>query len=38
VVAVSSYVSYVYINSTEHDLTSNDPPPIPFKVVGMCTT
>lgn len=34
VVIVSSYVSYIYINSTGHDLTSDIPPPIPFKVVG----
>lgn len=36
VVVVSSYVSYAMISSTGHDVTSDDPPPIPFKVVGMC--
>lgn len=34
VVIVSSYVGYVYITSTGHDVTSNAIPPIPFKVVG----
>jgi len=34
VVIVSSYVGYLYITSTGHDVTSNDIPPIPFKVVG----
>ncbi|XP_026818883.1 sodium-independent sulfate anion transporter-like isoform X1 [Rhopalosiphum maidis] len=34
VVIVSSYVGYVYITSTGHDVTSNEIPPIPFKVVG----
>lgn len=34
VVIVSSYVGYVYITSSGHDVTSSEIPPIPFKVVG----
>ncbi|XP_025411068.1 sodium-independent sulfate anion transporter-like isoform X2 [Sipha flava] len=34
VVIVGSYVSYLYISSEGHDVTSDDIPPIPFKVVG----
>lgn len=35
VVIASSYVSYLFISSTDYDLTSDNPPLIPFKVVGM---
>lgn len=35
VVIVSSYVSYLYINSIGHDIKYEGDPPIPFKVVGM---
>lgn len=34
VLIVSSYMSYLYIRSTEHDVSSNSTPPIPFKVIG----
>lgn len=34
IVIVSGYVSYLYISAIGHDITSNEVPPIPFKVVG----
>lgn len=34
VIVISSYVSYKFISATKHDVTSDDPPPIPFKVIG----
>lgn len=35
VILVTTYIGFVYINATGHDVTSNEMAPIPFKVVGM---
>lgn len=35
VIIITTYISFVYINAIKHDVTSNEVPPIPFKVVGM---
>ncbi|XP_050432444.1 sodium-independent sulfate anion transporter-like isoform X2 [Adelges cooleyi] len=34
VIIVSTYISYALVNSTGHSVTSDLPPPIPFKVIG----
>lgn len=35
VIVITTYISFVYITAINHDVTSNEVPPIPFKVVGM---
>lgn len=35
VVIACSIISYWYVHDTNHDITSDSPPPIPFKIIGM---
>lgn len=34
VIIVTTFISFAYVNSSGHDMTSNEIAPIPFKVVG----
>lgn len=34
VIIVTTFIGFLYVNSSGHDVTSNEMPPIPFKVVG----
>lgn len=34
VIIVTTFIGFVYVNSSGHDVTSNELPPIPFKVIG----
>ncbi|XP_022162658.1 sodium-independent sulfate anion transporter-like [Myzus persicae] len=34
VIIVTTFIGFLYVNSSGHDITSNEIPPIPFKVVG----
>lgn len=34
VIIVTTFIGFIYVNSTGHDVNSNEMPPIPFKVVG----
>ncbi|KAF0764391.1 sodium-independent sulfate anion transporter-like [Aphis craccivora] len=34
VIIVTTFIGFVYVNSSGHDMTSNELPPIPFKVIG----
>lgn len=34
VIIVTTFIGFIYVNSSGHDVTSNEFPPIPFKVIG----
>ncbi|KAE9532321.1 hypothetical protein AGLY_009944 [Aphis glycines] len=34
VIIVTTFIGFVYVSSSGHDVTSNELPPIPFKVIG----
>lgn len=34
IVIITTYISYVFVHSTGHDVTSDLKPPIPFEIIG----